>query len=231
MLKRWRPMRHLSYFRNPSGDGRRIRGRLLLRGNSMANGPSYARWALEPYSIGMKLRTLRTQKHLTLSRLAAETGLSTALLSKLETDRMIPTLPTLANICRVYGVGLSYFFSDATKHTMAITRRAHLMGNGRGQEAVRQVLLHALNSHARLVARMVEYPQGASGAMSEAGQSACLVVYVLEGELQVDSGGMHEVLGTGDCVYVDSDMAIAWSAGGSGPCRALVVTPGNPHEG
>ena len=84
----------------------------------MANGPSYARWSLEPYSIGMKLRTLRTQKHLTLSRLAAETGLSTALLSKLETDRMIPTLPTLANICRVYGVGLSHFFSDATKHTL-----------------------------------------------------------------------------------------------------------------
>ncbi len=81
----------------------------------MANGPSYARWSLEPYSIGMKLRTLRTQKHLTLSRLAAETGLSTALLSKLETDRMIPTLPTLANICRVYGVGLSYFFQRCHK--------------------------------------------------------------------------------------------------------------------
>src|SRR6516225_4953759 len=36
----------------------------------MADEPSYARWSLEPYSIGMKLRTLRTQKHLTLARLA-----------------------------------------------------------------------------------------------------------------------------------------------------------------
>jgi len=44
---------------------------------------SYAQWALEPYCIGMKLRSLRTQKRLTLSRLAAETKLSTALLSKL----------------------------------------------------------------------------------------------------------------------------------------------------
>jgi transcriptional regulator with XRE-family HTH domain len=94
----------------------------------------------------MKLRTLRTQKHLTLSRLAVETGLSTALLSKLETDRMIPTLPTLANICRVDRVGLSYFFADAAKHTLAITRKAHLIGNGRSQEAVKQVLLHALNT-------------------------------------------------------------------------------------
>ena len=109
----------------------------------MANAPSYARWALEPYCIGMKLRTLRTQKRLTLSRLAVETGLSTALLSKLETDRMVPTLPTLANICRVYGVGLSYFFTETSKHTLSITRKAHLAGNGRSHESVKHTVLHA----------------------------------------------------------------------------------------
>ena len=196
----------------------------------MANGPSYARWSLEPYSIGMKLRTLRTQKHLTLSRLAVETGLSTALLSKLETDRMIPTLPTLSNICRVYGVGLSYFFNEAAKHTLAITRKAHLSANGRGQETLKQVPLHTVTPHARLVARMAELPPGVTGMMSEAERPICQVVYVLEGELRLDSGGMHEVLEAGDCVYIDSEMAIAWSAGGSNRCRALVVTPNNLHE-
>ena len=59
----------------------------------MAHEASYVRWSLEAYGIGTKLRGLRTRKRLTLSRLAAETGLSTALLSKLETDRMVPTLP------------------------------------------------------------------------------------------------------------------------------------------
>lgn len=196
----------------------------------MANGPSYARWSLETYSIGMKLRTLRTQKHLTLSRLAMETGLSTALLSKLETDRMIPTLPTLSNICRVYGVGLSYFFTEAARHTLAITRKAHLAGNGRGQEAVKQIALHAVTADAKLVARLVEYPPGVTGTMTEAGRPACSVVYVLEGKLQLDAGGMHEVLEAGDCVFVDTEMAIAWSAGGSDRCRALVVTPGNQTE-
>ena len=75
----------------------------------MAKTASYAQWSLEPYCIGMKLRALRSQKRLTLAKLAAETGLSTALLSKLETDRMTPTLPTLATISRVYGVGMSDF--------------------------------------------------------------------------------------------------------------------------
>ncbi|MGA8741869.1 MAG: XRE family transcriptional regulator [Terracidiphilus sp.] len=197
----------------------------------MGNGPSYSRWSLEPYGIGMKLRNLRMQKHLTLSRLAVETNLSTALLSKLETDRMIPTLPTLANICRVYGVGLSYFFAETTKHSLAITRKAHLTGNGRGQESIKQIPLHALTPNAQLVARVIEYPSGTTGVLSEVGQSVCGVVYVLEGKLQLDSGGMHEVLEPGDCAYIDSDMSIGWSAGGTDRCRALVVTPRNPHEG
>lgn len=192
----------------------------------MANGPSYARWSLEPYSIGMKLRTLRTQKHLTLSRLAVETGLSTALLSKLETDRMIPTLPTLSNICRVYGVGLSYFFNEATRHTLAITRKAHLASNGRGQEAIKHISLHAVTGGDKLFARMVELPAGVSGMMSEAGRPLCAVIYVLEGKLQLDAGGMHESLESGDCVFVDSEMAIGWSAAGSERCRVLMVTPG-----
>ena len=196
----------------------------------MANGPSYARWSLEPYSIGMKLRTLRTQKHLTLSRLAAETGLSTALLSKLETDRMIPTLPTLSNICRVYGVGLSYFFTETAKHTLAITRKAHLSGNGRSQETVKQVPLHAMTEDSLLSAKMVEYPAGVSGMMTESGHRACSVIYVLEGSLQLDAGGMHEVLETGDCAYLDTDMAIAWSAAGTNRCRALVVSPANQSD-
>jgi len=197
-----------------------------LRVIPMTNGPSYARWSLEPYSIGMKLRTLRTQKHLTLSRLAVETGLSTALLSKLETDRMIPTLPTLSNICRAYGVGLSYFFNEASRHTLAITRRAHLAGNGRGQEAIKSIPLHAVTATDKLVARMVELPAGVTGMISEAGRAVCAVIYVLEGKLQLDAGGMHELLEAGDCVYLDSEMAIVWSASGAERCRVLMATPG-----
>ncbi|HXS78357.1 MAG TPA: helix-turn-helix domain-containing protein [Terracidiphilus sp.] len=197
----------------------------------MADGPSYARWSLEPYSIGMKLRTLRTQKHLTLSRLAVETGLSTALLSKLETDRMIPTLPTLSNICRVYGVGLSYFFNEAARHTLAITRKAHLASNGRGQEAIKHIPLHAVTPADKLVARMVELPSGVTGIMSEGGRPVCAVVHVLEGKLQLDAGGMHEGLEEGDCVYIDSEMSMAWSAAGGVRCRVLMVTPGSSTEG
>ena len=96
---------------------------------------------------------------------------------------------------------------------------------------MKEIPLHALGGDGQLVARIVEYPEGTAGALSEAGQSLCSVVYVLEGQLNVEAGGMHEVLETGDCAYVDSDMAMAWSAGASSRCRALVVTPSSARRG
>ncbi len=195
----------------------------------MSKTVSYAQWSLEPYCIGMKLRSLRTQKHLTLSRLAAETGLSTALLSKLETDRMIPTLPTLATISRVYGVGMSHFFAEPAQHTLSITRRAHLQDNSRGLEAARITPLNAVSGTSRLQARMIEVPAGGATCATEACSEADGLVYVLEGKLQLNAGGMHEVLEAGDCAYMESKMPLAWSATGKHRCRVLAVTPALPR--
>jgi transcriptional regulator with XRE-family HTH domain len=191
----------------------------------MAKTVSYAQWALEPYCIGLKLRSLRTQKRLTLSRLAAETGLSTALLSKLETDRMIPTLPTLATISRVYGVGMSYFFSEPSKHTLSITRKAHLQGNGRAVDAVKITPLNASCDDPRLVTRMIEFPAGGTSSTTGPLHETGVWIYVLEGRLQLGIGGMQELLEAGDCAYVESEMTLAWSAVGKHRCRVLAITP------
>jgi transcriptional regulator with XRE-family HTH domain len=197
----------------------------------MSKTVSYAQWSLEPYCIGMKLRSLRTQKRLTLSRLAAETDLSTALLSKLETDRMVPTLHTLATISRVYGVGMSYFFSEPAKHTLSITRKAHLAGNSRGLESVKTTPLNAVTEGTRLVARMIEFPAGGTSCATDSCLEGIGLVYVLEGKLQLDAGGMQEVLEAGDCACMESEMALAWSAAGKHRCRILAVTPAGPRAG
>ncbi|HSP63803.1 MAG TPA: helix-turn-helix transcriptional regulator, partial [Pyrinomonadaceae bacterium] len=64
---------------------------------------------LKPYSIGEKLKTLRLKKKLGLVELGRHTGLSAALLSKLERSKLYPTLPTLARIATVFDVGLDHF--------------------------------------------------------------------------------------------------------------------------
>jgi transcriptional regulator with XRE-family HTH domain len=194
----------------------------------MPKAVSYAQWSLEPYCIGLKLRSLRTRKRLTLSRLAAETGLSTALLSKLETDRMIPTLPTLATICRVYGVGLSHFFAEPARHTLSITRKAHLQASARGPESVRVTPLNH-GDGPQLRAQMIELPPGGTSIAMDGTEDTNGLVYVLEGKLRLDVGGTHEVLEAGDCACMESDMPLAWSAADKRRCRVLAILPGKEH--
>jgi transcriptional regulator with XRE-family HTH domain len=192
----------------------------------MAKAASYAQWFLEPYCIGMKLRSLRTQKRMTLSKLAEETGLSTALLSKLETDRMVPTLSTLATISRVYGVGLSHFFSEPSRHSLSITRKVHLQGSSRGQDALKTTPLHVAEEGQGLLAQLVEFPPGGAATT---GKETRGLVYVLEGRLALDTGGLHEVLETGDCAFIETEMSLAMSAAGKQRCRVLSVTPTAPR--
>ena len=191
----------------------------------MSKTVSYAQWSLAPYCIGLKLRSLRTSKRLTLSRLAAETGLSTALLSKLETDRMIPTLPTLATIARVYGVSMSYFFSEPTHHALSITRKAHLESGGRVVDSVKVTPLNAEGEGFRLMAQLVEFPPGGANIAVNAFQETGAVVYVLEGRLRLDAGGMRDTLETGDCACMESEMPMAWSAADKHRCCVLAVMP------
>jgi transcriptional regulator with XRE-family HTH domain len=80
---------------------------------------------LNRYSIGEKLRSLRLRKDMGLVELGKHSGLSAALLSKLERGKLFPTLPTLLRIAMVYGVGLDFFFTDERKRRiLGITRRA-----------------------------------------------------------------------------------------------------------
>lgn len=196
----------------------------------MASDGSHARWSLETYSIGMKLRELRTRKRLTLARLASETGLSTALLSKLETDRMIPTLPTLATICHVFGVGLSHFFAEPEKHSLSITRKAHLQDRGLSAEGVKRAPLHAPGSALGILAELVEIAPGTVTTMGATGQKQSRLIYVLSGRLELETGGLREVLETGDCACLESELAMGWSAADKQECRIILVSPGTETQ-
>lgn len=195
----------------------------------MAHTVSSSQWMLAPYGIAAKLRALRVRKHLTLARLATETRLSTALLSKLETDRMIPTLSTLATICRVYGVGLEYFFKAADRHSVSITRKEHLQAASRGGATAVKTPLNVPSDETRMIAEVIEIAAGAAYTPEEQAGEACAFAYVLDGDLEMTSGGVVDTLAPGDCAYLDSKMPVSWAAK-DGQCKVLVVRPGNGEK-
>src|SRR4249920_1709825 len=77
---------------------------------------------LKDYAIGAKIRALRLKKKMGLVELGQHSGLSPALLSKLERGRLFPTL---LRIALVFSVGLDYFFAGAReKPLVAVLRKA-----------------------------------------------------------------------------------------------------------
>src|SRR6201997_1784896 len=81
------------------------------------------RKGIQRYAIGEKLRALRLKKKMGLVELGRHTGLSAAMLSKVERGKLFPTLPTLLRIALFFSVGLEYFFSDDQKrHVLGIVR-------------------------------------------------------------------------------------------------------------
>ncbi|GAB4107804.1 hypothetical protein GCM10028791_02510 [Echinicola sediminis] len=62
--------------------------------------------------IGSKLKEIRKSHDLKLGELADKTGISIAMLSKIENGRVFPTLPTLIQTLSTLDVDLNEFFSD-----------------------------------------------------------------------------------------------------------------------
>src|SRR3954451_19059915 len=65
----------------------------------------------------------RLKKKLGLVQLGEHTGLSAALLSKIERGNLFPTLPTLLRIAMVFGIGLEHFFVESDENSIAQIRR------------------------------------------------------------------------------------------------------------
>ena len=81
---------------------------------------------LNRYGIGEAIRALRLRKKMGLVELGRHSGLSPALLSKIERGRLFPTLPTLLRIALVFSVGLEYFFTAAReRRAVGVVRHGH----------------------------------------------------------------------------------------------------------
>ncbi|HLX67931.1 MAG TPA: helix-turn-helix transcriptional regulator, partial [Puia sp.] len=60
--------------------------------------------------IGDKIKTKRTQKNITLEQLAQKAGVSKGLISQIENNRTVPSLPVLFNLIQSLGENLPSFF-------------------------------------------------------------------------------------------------------------------------
>jgi transcriptional regulator with XRE-family HTH domain len=184
---------------------------------------------LKTYAIGPRIRALRLKKKMGLVELGSHTGLSPAMLSKIERGQLFPTLPTLLRIALVFSVGLDYFFSGG--------REKPVIGVVRHKDRLRFPEKAGARDHAyefesldypaierRLNGYYVEFLPIPAEKVRLHQHEGGEFIYLLSGSLTVQIGGEEHTLEARDSMYFDSSTPHGYRRIGARTCAAIVVT-------
>ncbi len=182
---------------------------------------------LEGYKIGEKVRALRKERGLRLIELGNHTGLSAAMLSKIEGGRIVPTLPTLTRIALAFSVGLEHFFAaETTRHAFGITRtneRVKLPGaTPEGGMPYDFESLDCAVHEPKLNAYLASFRSAAAASRHK--HDGAEFIFIVEGTLELTWAGQTHVLEAGDSVYFDPRLEHSYRRRGDNPCTGIVVT-------
>lgn len=185
--------------------------------------------SLNRYSIGEKLRTLRLRKSMGLVELGKHTGLSAALLSKLERGKLFPTLPTLLRIAMVFGVGLDFFFTDERKRrVVGVVRRGERMRfperPGAQDVPYHFECLDYRATERKLSAFLADFQEVPLEKVKPHQHAGIEFLYLIKGSLTLKIGGDEYQLEAEDAIYFDSTAPHSYRRRGAKPCTGVIVT-------
>jgi len=158
--------------------------------------------------LGDKIKTKRTQKNITLEQLAGKAGVSKGLISQIENNRTVPSLPVLFNIIHSLDEDLKTFFEDM--HDSA--SNGHVLIIRKGQEKLfekekvkgfsyRRILTRSLACQATDVVLLELKKDAARKQMITTDAWECK--YVLKGKIEYQIEKQVFTLGEGDTLFFD----------------------------
>lgn len=183
---------------------------------------------LAPYRIGEKLRAFRLRKKLSLVELGKKAGLSAAMLSKIETGKLYPTLKTLESLCDPLQVDLKQFFAADGKPLCAITRRGDRIRLPDSPQTKKPAYffesLDFVANERKLNAYLAEFEPLTAKDVSLHQRQGAEMIFVLNGTLVVQIAKEDYTLEEGDSIYFDSSVPHGYRREGKKACRALIFT-------
>jgi transcriptional regulator with XRE-family HTH domain len=174
--------------------------------------------------LGERVRILRRERGLTLKLLAERSGVSRAMISKLERGEKNPTLVVAAKVAEGLGVSLSQLVGVEERGEVVVVpleRRMIMRDPGTGFE--RQLLSPSFGG------RGIEFiwsvvPEGSSsGEFPPHRRGVEEYVVVEKGRLRAVLGGEDYLLEEGDALYFEADISHRFDNAGEGECSYYLV--------
>ncbi|MEJ1127240.1 helix-turn-helix domain-containing protein [Variovorax sp. CCNWLW225] len=174
--------------------------------------------------IAGRLLGLRQAKGLSLAELASLSGVSKAMISKVERAESSPTAVLLGRLAAGLGVPLAQLLTEDKGSPRRLRARAQ-QEVWRDPEAGylrRQIAERGANGGVEMVE--IELPRSAQvGYPRWSGKPYRQCLWMLEGALRVDYGDERFELAEGDCLDFGVDRPLVFKALGRTGCRYLLV--------
>jgi transcriptional regulator with XRE-family HTH domain len=148
--------------------------------------------------VGRRLKDLRSERGITLTTLAEQTGISAAHLSRLEKGVRQPSIDSLRHIARVYGVSISQLVQELDETDYHLVRAAEAVAHP-GPDGRYTVL-----SGPRETMAVIRVELAAGKRTKEAKHAGEEWLHILEGAITLSLAGDDLALGTGDSIHFDS---------------------------
>jgi transcriptional regulator with XRE-family HTH domain len=156
--------------------------------------------------IGKRIKTLRTERGITLDQLARQTGFTKGYLSKVEKSEKAPPVSTLLNLAKALDVTLSVLLGEESQQSsLCLVRKDErpLMARdgtafGYSYEAV------AYKFPDRLMEAFVLTLPLSSKKKTIYQHEGQEILFVLQGTMKFFYGSEEYIVHEGDCIYFDS---------------------------
>jgi transcriptional regulator with XRE-family HTH domain len=176
-------------------------------------------------NIGQSLKALRLQRAMTLDQLASASGVSRAMISKIERGEASPTAALLARLLGPLKETLSGFFAAASEAPSPLRRLAE---QPVWRDPETGYVRRAVSPPGFAIATDlvdVTLPPGSRAAMppviSEPAQDQ--YVWLLDGRLVMECDSARHEMQAGDCLYMTLAQGTVFENPGSEPCRYAVI--------
>ncbi|HTQ64272.1 MAG TPA: XRE family transcriptional regulator [Puia sp.] len=158
--------------------------------------------------LGDKIRSKRSQKDITLEELASRAGVSKGLISQIENNRTVPSLPVLFSIIHSLEEDLKTFFEDMHDHIS--NSKVLIIRKGEAKEfkkepvkgfSYKRILTKSIVSEATDVV-LLELKRGA-GRKNMIQTDAFECKYILKGKIEYQVLEEKFILNAGDTLFFD----------------------------
>jgi transcriptional regulator with XRE-family HTH domain len=177
-------------------------------------------------AIGARLKALRTTHQLTLDELATRSGVSRAMISRIERGEASPTAALLARLSEALGLSLSAFFADDGEAEASPVSRKASQKQWRDPHTGylrRSVSPPGMQSRVDIVE--VDFPPHARVSFPPREESRAMTqhVWLFEGVLEMVIGDTVHTLHPGDCLFMDIGDAFDFHNPSDKPARYAVI--------